>query len=150
VSGPEDAAGIGRRVILAEAEALSRLADGLGEAFERAVALFEACKGRIVVTGVGKSGHVGRKIAATLASTGAPALFVHATEASHGDLGMIGTDDALLALSKTGETRELADVIAYAKRFGIPLVAITAAPQSALGQAADLVLALPDAAEAAE
>jgi arabinose-5-phosphate isomerase len=150
VTAREAAAGVGRRVILAEAEALSRLADSLGDAFEQAVALFEGLKGRIVLTGVGKSGHVGRKIAATLASTGAPALFVHATEASHGDLGMIGADDALLALSKTGETRELADVIAYAKRFGIPLVAITAAPGSALGRAADIVLALPDAPEAAE
>ena len=146
----EAASAIGRRVILAEAEALGRLAESLGEAFDQTVALFAGLKGRIVLTGVGKSGHVGRKIAATLASTGAPALFVHATEASHGDLGMIGADDAVLALSKTGETRELADVIAYAKRFGIPLVAITAAPGSALGRAADIVLALPDAPEAAE
>ena len=150
MSGPEAAAVIGRRVILAEAEALTRLAYSLGDAFERAVALFTGLKGRIVLTGVGKSGHVGRKIAATLASTGTPALFVHATEASHGDLGMIGADDAVLALSKTGETRELADVIAYAKRFGIPLVAITADADSALGRAADIVLHLPDASEAAE
>lgn len=140
----------GRRVILAEAEALTRLAYSLGEAFEDAIGMFAGLKGRIVLTGVGKSGHVGRKIAATLASTGTPALFVHATEASHGDLGMIGTDDAVLALSKTGETRELADVIAYAKRFGIPLVAITAEADSALGRAADIVLQLPDATEAAE
>lgn len=146
----ESAAAIGRRVIQAEADALTLLADGLGEPFEQAVALFAGLKGRIVLTGVGKSGHVGRKIAATLASTGAPAMFVHATEASHGDLGMIGQDDAVLALSKTGETKELADVIAYAKRFSIPLVAITAAPGSALGRAADILLALPAAPEAAE
>ena len=150
MSGPEAAAAIGRRVILAEAEALTRLAYSLGDAFERAAALLAGLKGRIVLTGVGKSGHVGRKIAATLASTGSPALFVHATEASHGDLGMIGPDDAVLALSKTGETRELADIIAYAKRFGIPLVAITAEADSALGRAADIVLHLPDATEAAE
>ncbi|MEO6340461.1 MAG: KpsF/GutQ family sugar-phosphate isomerase [Caulobacteraceae bacterium] len=150
MSAPEAAAVVGRRVILAEAEALTRLAYSLGDAFERAVGLFAGLKGRIVLTGVGKSGHVGRKIAATLASTGAPSLFVHATEASHGDLGMIGADDAVLALSKTGETRELADIIAYAKRFGIPLVAITAEADSALGRAADLVLHLPDSTEAAE
>ena len=90
-----------------------------------------------------------RKIAATLASTGTPALFVHAAEASHGDLGMIGPDDALLALSKSGEARELADVVAYAKRFGIPLLAMTARADSALGRAADIVLLLPDIAEAA-
>jgi arabinose-5-phosphate isomerase len=106
--------------------------------------------GRIVCTGVGKSGHVARKIAATLASTGQPALFIHATEASHGDLGMVGPADAVLALSKSGETRELADVVAYAKRFGIPLLAITEAPDSALGRAADILLTLPQAPEAAE
>jgi arabinose-5-phosphate isomerase len=99
---------------------------------------------------VGKSGHVARKIAATLASTGTPALFVHAAEASHGDLGMITADDALLALSKSGEARELADVVAYAKRFGIPLLAMTANRQSALGRAADVLLLLPDIAEAAD
>ena len=107
-----------------------------------------AVKGRIVVTGVGKSGHVGKKIAATLASTGSPAHFVHANEASHGDLGMIGREDAVLALSKSGQARELADVIAYAKRFSIPLVAITAQSQSPLGRAADLALILPDLPEA--
>jgi arabinose-5-phosphate isomerase len=97
---------------------------------------------------MGKSGHVARKIAATLSSTGAPALFVHPAEASHGDLGMIGPGDVVLALSKSGEARELADILAYAKRFDIPLIALTAAPGSALGRAADLVLALPDAEEA--
>jgi arabinose-5-phosphate isomerase len=93
---------------------------------------------------------VGRKIAATLASTGAPALFVHATEASHGDLGMLGPGDVILALSKSGETRELADVVAYAKRFSIPLIGVTAGPDSALGRAADIVLRIPDAPEAAD
>ena len=147
---PGRAAEVGRRVLLTEAEALVRLADGLGRPFERAVELIAALPGRVVCTGVGKSGHVGRKIAATFASTGTPALFVHANEASHGDLGMIGSGDAVLALSKTGETRELADVIAYGKRFGVPLLAITAAADSALGRAADLLLLLPDAAEAAD
>jgi arabinose-5-phosphate isomerase len=109
-----------------------------------------ALKGRVVVSGVGKSGHVGRKIAATLASTGTPALFVHANEASHGDLGMIGPDDAVLLLSKGGANRELADVIAYAKRFAIPLIAMTADSLSPLGRAADHVMLLPDAPEAAD
>ena len=145
-----DAIAVGRRVLTAEADALNRMAAELGEDFVRAVELLFDARGRIVCTGVGKSGHVGRKIAATLASTGAPALFVHAGEASHGDLGMIGADDMILALSKTGETRELADTIAYAKRFSIPLVAITADANSALGRAADVCLLLPDSSEAAD
>ncbi len=102
----------------------------------------------MVCTGIGKSGHVARKIAATLASTGSPAMFVHAAEASHGDLGMIGQGDVVLALSKSGEARELSDSLAYAKRFAIPLIAITAVADSQLGQAADVLLLLPDAPEA--
>ncbi|HEY3948590.1 KpsF/GutQ family sugar-phosphate isomerase [Phenylobacterium sp.] len=145
-----DAIAVGRRVLAAEAEALGQLADALDESFVAAVETLFAAKGRIVATGIGKSGHIARKVAATLASTGSVAMFVHATEASHGDLGMIGADDVILALSKTGETRELADVIAYAKRFGIPLIAMTAAPGSALGRAADVVLGIPDAPEAAD
>ncbi len=145
-----DAVSVGRRVLAAEAQALVEMATGLGGAFARAVAVVAGLRGRVICTGVGKSGHVARKIAATLASTGQPALFVHATEASHGDLGMIGADDAVLALSKTGETRELADVTAYAKRFGIPLIALTAQADSALGRAADIVLLIPDAPEAAD
>jgi len=150
-----DAIATGRRVLAAEAEALGQLSAALDDSFVRAVeALFAAQNsekgGRIVCTGIGKSGHVARKIAATMASTGSVAMFVHATEASHGDLGMIGADDVILALSKTGETRELADVIAYAKRFSIPLIAMTAVPGSALGRAADVVLQLPDAPEAAD
>jgi arabinose-5-phosphate isomerase len=145
-----DAIAVGRRALAVEAQGLVTLADTLGESFAQAVeALFNA-KGRIVCTGVGKSGHVGRKIAATLASTGSSAMFVHATEASHGDLGMVGQDDVILALSKTGETRELADIIAYAKRFGIPLIGMTASAESALGRASDIVLLLPDAPEAAD
>jgi arabinose-5-phosphate isomerase len=143
-----DAIAVGRRVLAAEAEALGQMGADLGDAFSRAVEALFAAKGRIVCTGIGKSGHVARKIAATLASTGSTAMFVHATEASHGDLGMIGADDVILALSKTGETRELADVIAYAKRFHIPLIAMTAVADSALGRAADILLLLPDAPEA--
>jgi len=145
-----DAVATGRRVLGVEAEALAALAASLGEDFVKAVETMAAAKGRVVLTGVGKSGHVGRKIASTLASTGEPALFVHATEAAHGDLGMIGMEDVVVALSKSGETRELAQVIAYAKRFSIPLIAITAKPDSALGHAADIVLCLPPAPEAAE
>ncbi|OYX00365.1 MAG: KpsF/GutQ family sugar-phosphate isomerase, partial [Caulobacter vibrioides] len=104
--------------------------------------------GRVVCTGMGKSGHVARKIAATLASTGTQAMFVHPAEASHGDLGMIGPDDVVLALSKSGAGRELADTLAYAKRFSIPLIAMTAVAESPLGQAGDIVLLLPDAPEA--
>lgn len=143
-----DAVAVGRRVLATEAEAIGVMADELGEAFVRAVEILFACKGRIVLTGMGKSGHVARKIAATMASTGAPAMFVHPAEASHGDLGMIGADDVVLGLSKSGEVRELADILVYATRFGIPLIAITANPQSALGKAATLVLQLPDAPEA--
>jgi len=143
-----DAVAVGQRVLAIEIEALRSLSENLGEPFVRAVEMLFACKGRIVCTGMGKSGHVARKIAATLASTGAPAMFVHPAEASHGDLGMIGQDDVVLALSKSGDVRELADVIAYAHRFAIPLIAMTANAASQLGQAATLVLRLPDAPEA--
>jgi arabinose-5-phosphate isomerase len=143
-----DAVAVGRRVLAAEADALRLQAETLGEPFTRAVDLLHAAKGRIILTGVGKSGHVARKIAATFASTGAPAFFVHANEASHGDLGMIGQGDVVVGLSKSGEIRELADVLAYSKRFDIPLIAITAQPESALGRAADVVLQLAEAAEA--
>ncbi|MBX3480890.1 MAG: SIS domain-containing protein, partial [Caulobacter sp.] len=138
----------GRRVLQAEGQALHQMADELGDDFARAVEIVFAARGRVVCTGIGKSGHVARKIAATLASTGAPAMFVHAAEASHGDLGMIGPDDVILALSKSGEVRELSDVIAYSHRFGIPLLGMTANPDSALGKASTVVLKLADAPEA--
>ncbi|CAN7461290.1 KpsF/GutQ family sugar-phosphate isomerase [Phenylobacterium sp. LjRoot219] len=143
-----DAIAVGRRVLTAEAEALASQVTALDETFGRAVDLLAAAKGRIICTGMGKSGHVARKIAATFASTGASAFFVHPAEASHGDLGMITGDDVILALSKSGEARELADVLAYAKRFAIPLIAITADPGSALGRAGDVVLQLAEAREA--
>lgn len=146
----KDTIAVGRRVLETEAEALGRLAAELGESFAEAVEALFTAKGRIVCTGIGKSGHVARKIAATLASTGSAAMFVHPSEASHGDLGMIGQNDVILALSKTGETRELADIIAYAARFHIPLIGMTTGPESALGLAADIVLQLPDAPEAAD
>jgi arabinose-5-phosphate isomerase len=145
-----DAVAVARRVLGVEADALAKLAKGLGPAFVQAVEVLAAAQGRVILTGIGKSGHVGRKIASTLASTGQPAQFVHATEAAHGDLGMIGAGDVVVALSKSGETRELVPIIAYASRFSIPLIAITAIAKSSLGEAADVVLLLPDAAEAAQ
>jgi len=137
-----------RRVLGLEAEALGLLAQSLDDRFVTAVETILKAKGRVICTGIGKSGHVARKIAATMASTGTQAYFVHATEASHGDLGMIGTDDVVLALSKSGETKELADMIGYAKRYSIPLLGMTAKADSTLGRAADILLQVPDAAEA--
>jgi arabinose-5-phosphate isomerase len=143
-----DTIAVGRRVLAQEADALAAQARTLGEDFVRAVDLLFAAKGRIICTGMGKSGHVARKIAATFASTGSPAFFVHPAEASHGDLGMVTEGDVIVGLSKSGEARELADILAYAGRFKIPLIAITADPNSALGRAADVVLQLADAQEA--
>ena len=138
-----------QRVLRLEAEGLEALARSLDEAFTEALDLLDGRTGRVVVTGIGKSGHVARKIAATLASTGTPALFVHPAEASHGDLGMIEPEgDAVIALSNSGETTELADLVAYAKRFHIPLIAITGRADSALAQAADVALVLPASDEA--
>ena len=124
------------------------LANGLAQDFERAVNLMRSCVGRVIVTGMGKSGHVGQKIAATLASTGTPAQFVHPAEASHGDLGMITANDIILALSWSGETVELANLLTYSRRFRVQLVAMTSRPDSALGKAADVVLTMPPVIEA--
>ncbi|MDA1090908.1 MAG: KpsF/GutQ family sugar-phosphate isomerase [Proteobacteria bacterium] len=137
-----------KRVLGIEAAAITALAASLGKPFLQALDIMAAVKGRVVVTGMGKSGHVATKIAATLSSTGTPALFVHPAEASHGDLGMITKDDALFALSNSGETSELADMVAYAKRFGIPLIAVTSGADSALDKAADVSLVLPKSEEA--
>ena len=142
----------GLRTLETEAGGLAALSaalrDGLGPAFAAAAGLIRAASGRVIVTGMGKSGHVGRKIAATLASTGTPAFFVHPSEASHGDLGMITNDDVIMALSWSGETAELKDLIDYAKRFRIGLIAVTANAQSTLAKAAEVVLTLPQAREA--
>ena len=127
---------------------LETLAAGLGAEFIAALNILAAVTGRVIISGMGKSGHVGRKIAATLASTGTPAFFVHAAEASHGDLGMIAAGDAVLALSNSGETPELADLISYTRRYGIPLVAITSRAGSTLATAADVPLLLPPLGEA--
>jgi arabinose-5-phosphate isomerase len=133
---------------IAAIEAAMADASTLGGAFDTAVALIGAAAGRTIVTGMGKSGHIARKIAATMASTGTPAYFVHPGEASHGDLGMIRSDDVILALSWSGETAELADITTYSRRFNIPLVAITSGAESALGREADVCLCLPKSEEA--
>lgn len=142
----------GLRTLALEQAGLAALAlalEGpLGPGLAAAVERIEGLSGRVIVTGMGKSGHVGRKIAATLASTGTPAHFVHPGEASHGDLGMIGVGDAVLALSWSGETPELSDIVAYARRFRVPLLAMTSNGTSALGRGADIALVLPRAAEA--
>lgn len=137
-----------RDVLRHEAKALARMADELGPEFAEASRLLAAASGRIVVSGMGKSGHIANKIAATFASTGAPALSVHPAEASHGDLGMITHDDALLILSNSGETPELSDLVNYAKRFEIPMVAIVGKGASTLAEAATVALILPDEPEA--
>ena len=124
------------------------LEDGLAVPFAQAVDALSRITGRVIVTGVGKSGHIGSKIAATLASTGTPAFFVHPVEANHGDLGMIAPDDAIIALSWSGESLELKGIIDYSRRFSIPLIGLTAGEKSALARAADVVLALPKAQEA--
>lgn len=138
----------GRRVIAVEAAALGELGAALGPDFAAALRVMLAARGRVIVSGMGKSGHVARKIAATLASTGTPAMFVHPAEASHGDLGMITAADVVLLLSNSGETPELADMIAYAKRFGIPLIAVAGRAESTLMRQADVGLLLPSAPEA--
>lgn len=124
------------------------LSGPLAEPFARAVDIMRQARGRVIVTGIGKSGHVGQKLAATFASTGTPAFFVHPSEASHGDLGMITRDDVLLAMSWSGETVELKTIITYSRRFAVPLIAITSRSDSALGKASDICLALPKANEA--
>lgn len=140
----------GRRVIATEVDALQQLSEALGDAFVQSVEQVIACEGRVILAGVGKSGHVARKISATLASTGTPSLYIHPTEASHGDLGMVTRSDMLIALSRSGETKELDDLITYTRRFSIPLIGMTAVETSALGKASDICLAVPDAPEACD
>lgn len=137
-----------KRVIEMEIAGLHALADTLGDDVARAIGILASVTGRVVVSGMGKSGHVARKIAATLASTGTPALFVHPAEASHGDLGMITRADAVFVLSNSGETTEIADMVDYCKRFEIPLISMTGRAASTLAQAADASLVVPAAAEA--
>ncbi|MFK7837615.1 MAG: SIS domain-containing protein [Sulfitobacter sp.] len=136
------------RVIRAEAQALEALATALDARFRSAIDLMRETKGRVIVTGIGKSGHIANKIAATLASTGTPAQFVHPAEASHGDLGMITRDDVVLAISNSGEAPELGNLIAYSRRYEIPLIGLTSREESTLGRQSDVILLLPSVAEA--
>ncbi|MCR9212949.1 MAG: KpsF/GutQ family sugar-phosphate isomerase [Proteobacteria bacterium] len=137
-----------KRVLTIEADAIRLLEQSLDDAFASAVNQIADAKGRVIVSGMGKNGHIGNKIAATLASTGTPSQFVHPAEASHGDLGMITTEDVVLCLSNSGGTKELSDIIAYTRRFNIPLIAIVGKADSTLGRRADIVLVLPEAPEA--
>jgi arabinose-5-phosphate isomerase len=139
---------VARRVLATEIAGLTALAKSLDRAFVEAVETLARSTGRVIVTGMGKSGHIARKIASTLASTGTPAFFVHPGEASHGDLGMIAPGDAVIVLSNSGDTAELVDILAYTRRFRIPLVALTRRSESALADAADVALVLPASAEA--
>lgn len=131
-----------------EIEALNELKKLLDDDLTKALDMIEHTQGRVIITGMGKSGHIGKKIAASLASTGTPSFFMHPAEASHGDLGMVTQDDLIIAISNSGESRELIDVLNYAKRFGIRLISMTKNPDSSLGKAGDIVLKLPTSKEA--
>lgn len=137
-----------RRVLLLEADALKMVSHSLNASFAHAIDLLNDIKGRIILTGMGKSGHIAKKIAATLTSTGTASYFVHPSEASHGDLGMITNEDAVIALSYSGETSELSNIIAYTKRYAVPLIAITGSQESALSQSSAITLLLPHVEEA--
>ena len=139
---------LGRAVLETEASAVLALVERLDEGFARACQFMLGCRGRIVVLGMGKSGHIAGKIAATLASTGSPAFFVHPGEASHGDLGMITPDDLVLALSNSGETEEILLILPLIKRLGVPLISLTGNPSSTLAQAADANIDVTIAEEA--
>lgn len=139
---------VAKNTIEGEIEALKILENSLDNTLSEALDLMQNTKGRLIVTGMGKSGHIGRKIAATLASTGTPSFFLHPSEASHGDLGMITAQDVVLAISNSGESKELSDILVYCRRYNIPLVAITKNPESSLGKNCDLVLKLPNNREA--
>jgi arabinose-5-phosphate isomerase len=149
-SSTTDLLSTGRRVISREAQALHMLASALDDNFAKAVDLILSSQGRVIVSGMGKSGHIARKIAATFASTGTPAQFVHPAEASHGDLGMVMRGDVLLVLSNSGETTELADIVAHSRRFDIPLIGVAGREGSTLLRQSDVALLLPSAPEACD
>lgn len=139
---------VARQTIDREIEALKAMENSLDNTFCQALDMLQKTHGRVIVTGMGKSGHIGRKIAATMASTGTPSFFLHPSEASHGDLGMVTADDTVIAISNSGESKELLDILTYCRRFSIPLIAITKNPESSLGKNSDLILRLPDNREA--
>src|SRR5262245_7534029 len=140
--------GHARRVLDIEADAIRQLSAGLDGSFSAAVDLFFKVEGRVVVSGMGKSGHIARKIAATFASTGTPAQFVHPAEASHGDMGAITGKDAIMTLSNSGETRELHDLVSHSRRYGIPMVGVASVAGSMLIQSSDVGIVLPQVPEA--
>ena len=148
MTDPERFLNTARQVVTDEAKALEGLAQGLDDRFAQAVQMILDAKGRIIVSGIGKSGHIGHKIAATLASTGTPAYFVHPAEASHGDLGMLTKGDVVLAISNSGEAPELADLVSFTRRFGIPLIGLSSRMESTLMQQADVHLQIPAMGEA--
>ena len=150
---PDDIIQTAKRVIDTEIQGLNLMRDAMGDAFVQAVEMMEPVKenkGRIIISGMGKSGHIGQKIAATLASTGTPSFFVHPSEASHGDLGMLTKEDLLITISNSGESREMGDIISYSRRHNIPMIAITSKAESTMAKAADLVLLIPNAKTAPE
>jgi len=139
---------IAQEAVTSEIKTLEDLREHIDENFVKALDLISSVKGRVIITGMGKSGHIGKKIAASLASTGTPSFFVHPAEAAHGDLGMITTDDVIIAISNSGESRELVDVLNYCKRYGIKIISMTKNPDSTLAQASDILLQLPALGEA--
>ncbi|MBQ8482548.1 MAG: KpsF/GutQ family sugar-phosphate isomerase [Alphaproteobacteria bacterium] len=139
---------VAKQTINREIEALKVMEDDLDDTLSKALDLLQNTKGRVIITGMGKSGHIGNKIAATMASTGTPAFFLHPSEASHGDLGMVTKNDVLVAISNSGESKELSDILIYCRRFSIPVIAITKNPESSLGKNSDLILRLPSNREA--
>ena len=139
-----------QRVLDTESAALQLMKTMIGDAFVKAVQTILETKGRVIVSGMGKSGHIGQKIAATFASTGTPAFFVHPGEASHGDLGMLTPDDVLITISNSGESREMGDIISFSRRFHIPMIAITGNPDSSMAKAADITLLIPNKTQAPE
>ena len=136
------------RTVDMEINTLKQLRENLNISLTQALDVIQKAKGRVIISGMGKSGHIGKKIAASLASTGTPSFFVHPAEASHGDLGMITEEDVVIAISNSGESKELVDILNYCKRFAIPLISITKNPKSSLGKASDIVLLIPDTGEA--
>ena len=147
---PQEIVASARKVIEIEQHGLKLLHDGIDDAFVRAVNLILETKGRVIISGMGKSGHIGQKIAATLASTGTPSFFIHPAEASHGDLGMLTKNDTLITISNSGESREMGDIISFSRRFSIPMIAITGCATSSMARAADIVLLIPNKEQAPE
>lgn len=150
---PDEIVKTAKRVIETEIQGMRQMQDSMGDAFVQAVEMMypiKENKGRIIISGMGKSGHIGQKIAATLASTGTPSFFVHPSEASHGDLGMLTKEDLLLTISNSGESREMGDIISFSRRHNIPMIAITSRAESSMAKAADLVLLIPNAKTAPE